>query len=59
MLADGTAPHIATLLDSMRSTRQDLFNVWTVRKQRLDQCFQLKLFEQDADKVDMNKTVWA
>lgn len=46
-----TAPHIASLLENLRTTRQELFTLWQNRKQRLDQCFQLKLFEQDADKV--------
>lgn len=46
---------MSQLLDRMRAARQELFNVWSMRKAQLDQCFQLKLFEQDADKVSLLK----
>lgn len=42
---------VATLLDKLHSTRQNLHQMWHVRKLKLDQCFQLRLFEQDAEKV--------
>uniref|UniRef100_A0A914WP59 CRAL-TRIO domain-containing protein n=2 Tax=Plectus sambesii TaxID=2011161 RepID=A0A914WP59_9BILA len=45
------APHVNSLLDILRSTREQLFGQWGGRKQKLDHCYQLKLFEQDADKV--------
>ncbi|CDW56496.1 Spectrin and RhoGEF and CRAL TRIO 2 domain contai ning protein [Trichuris trichiura] len=44
-------PHISFLLNNLRATRQNLYSQWQTHKVRLDQCFQLKLFEQDADKV--------
>ncbi|CDQ94489.1 unnamed protein product [Oncorhynchus mykiss] len=44
-------PKIASLLDKLHSTRQHLHQMWHVRKLKLDQCFQLRLFEQDAEKV--------
>lgn len=42
---------VASLLDKLHSTRQNLHQMWHVRKLKLDQCFQLRLFEQDAEKV--------
>uniref|UniRef100_A0A4W5Q235 non-specific serine/threonine protein kinase n=1 Tax=Hucho hucho TaxID=62062 RepID=A0A4W5Q235_9TELE len=44
-------PKIASLLDKLHSTRQHLHQMWHVRKLKLDQCFQLRLFEQDAEKM--------
>ncbi|TNN33763.1 Kalirin [Liparis tanakae] len=44
-------PKVASLLDKLHSTRQHLHQMWHVRKLKLDQCFQLRLFEQDAEKV--------
>lgn len=45
-------PRIEALLDNLRSTRQKLYTLWQNRKTKIDQCFQLKLFEQDAEKVN-------
>uniref|UniRef100_A0A8C4E5W7 non-specific serine/threonine protein kinase n=1 Tax=Dicentrarchus labrax TaxID=13489 RepID=A0A8C4E5W7_DICLA len=42
---------VASLLDKLHSTRQHLHQMWHVRKLKLDQCFQLRLFEQDAEKM--------
>lgn len=42
---------VSSLLDKLHSTRQQLHQMWHVRKLKLDQCFQLRLFEQDAEKV--------
>uniref|UniRef100_A0A8C2JXN5 Rho guanine nucleotide exchange factor 25 n=1 Tax=Cyprinus carpio TaxID=7962 RepID=A0A8C2JXN5_CYPCA len=44
-------PKIASLLDKLHSTRQHLHQMWHLRKLKLDQCFQLRLFEQDAEKM--------
>ncbi|KAM9850558.1 kalirin isoform 2-T2 [Aulostomus maculatus] len=44
-------PKVASLLDKLHSTRQHLHQMWHVRKVKLDQCFQLRLFEQDAEKM--------
>ncbi|XP_075683008.1 triple functional domain protein isoform X2 [Rhinoderma darwinii] len=44
-------PKVSTMLDRLHSTRQHLHQVWHHRKLKLDQCFQLRLFEQDADKM--------
>ncbi|TKS67661.1 Kalirin [Collichthys lucidus] len=51
-------PKVASLLDKLHSTRQHLHQMWHVRKLKLDQCFQLRLFEQDAEKnayVNINR----
>ncbi|XP_024113671.1 triple functional domain protein isoform X3 [Oryzias melastigma] len=42
---------ITQLLDKLHATRQQLHQSWHVRKLQLDQCFQLRLFEQDAEKM--------
>lgn len=47
----GLVPRISALLDKLHGTRQHLHQNWHVRKVQLDQCFQLRLFEQDAEKV--------
>ncbi|XP_061111620.1 triple functional domain protein isoform X1 [Conger conger] len=44
-------PKVSGLLDKLHSTRQHLHQMWHVRKLQLDQCFQLRLFEQDAEKM--------
>ncbi|KAM9308253.1 triple functional domain protein [Gastrophryne carolinensis] len=44
-------PKVSTMLDRLHSTRQHLNQVWHQRKMKLDQCFQLRLFEQDAEKM--------
>uniref|UniRef100_A0A6I8PGU4 non-specific serine/threonine protein kinase n=1 Tax=Ornithorhynchus anatinus TaxID=9258 RepID=A0A6I8PGU4_ORNAN len=44
-------PKVTSLLDRLHSTRQHLHQMWHVRKLKLDQCFQLRLFEQDAEKM--------
>uniref|UniRef100_G3U8L9 non-specific serine/threonine protein kinase n=1 Tax=Loxodonta africana TaxID=9785 RepID=G3U8L9_LOXAF len=44
-------PKVSSMLDRLHSTRQHLHQMWHVRKLKLDQCFQLRLFEQDAEKM--------
>lgn len=44
-------PKISALLDKLQVTRQHLLQAWHNRKQQLDQSFQLRLYEQDAEKV--------
>ncbi|XP_066520975.1 kalirin RhoGEF kinase b isoform X3 [Hoplias malabaricus] len=44
-------PRVAALLDKLQATRQHLLQAWHNRKQQLDQCFQLRLYEQDAEKM--------
>uniref|UniRef100_A0A3B3QET7 Trio Rho guanine nucleotide exchange factor n=1 Tax=Paramormyrops kingsleyae TaxID=1676925 RepID=A0A3B3QET7_9TELE len=47
----GLIPKVSGLLDKLHSSRQHLHQMWHVRKLKLDQCFQLRLFEQDAEKM--------
>lgn len=47
----GLVPRVTALLEQLHSTRHSLHQAWHVRKLQLDQCFQLRLFEQDAEKV--------
>lgn len=42
---------VTALLEKLHGTRQNLQQLWHMRKLKLDQCFQLRLFEQDAEKV--------
>lgn len=35
-------------------SRDEIFVQWETRRQKLDHCYQLKLFEQDADKVNIS-----
>ncbi|XP_051996761.1 LOW QUALITY PROTEIN: kalirin RhoGEF kinase b [Xyrauchen texanus] len=44
-------PKISALLDKLQVMRQHLLQTWLNRKQQLDQCFQLRLYEQDAEKM--------
>uniref|UniRef100_A0A672LSC7 Triple functional domain protein-like n=1 Tax=Sinocyclocheilus grahami TaxID=75366 RepID=A0A672LSC7_SINGR len=50
----GLAPKVQALLDKLHATRQHLHQSWHMRKVKLDQCFQLRLFQQDAEKVMPN-----
>nr|XP_054757558.1 kalirin-like [Lytechinus pictus] len=45
------APRILQLLDNVANTRQHLYQQWTTKQAKLEQCLQLKLFEQDAKKL--------
>ena len=44
-------PLIMQLLDQVHSGQQQLLQLWQIKKVKLDQCLQLRLFEQDCDKV--------
>nr|XP_039274741.1 kalirin-like isoform X3 [Styela clava] len=56
------APRIHSLVDKLHNTRHRLHNMWHLRKVKLDQCFQLRLFEQDANKmfdwIKLNRTAF-
>ncbi|XP_070570002.1 kalirin-like isoform X4 [Ptychodera flava] len=45
------APRISNLLESLHSTREHLQDLWHDRKLKLDQCFQMRVFEQDCEKM--------
>ncbi|BFZ15658.1 hypothetical protein BsWGS_18696 [Bradybaena similaris] len=44
-------PQISQLLDNLQSTKQHLNQLWTVKKMRLEQCLQLRIFEEDVEKM--------
>lgn len=44
-------------LDAVHALQQQLLQLWHHKKLKLDQCFQLRLFEQDCEKVLYAKTV--
>ncbi|XP_018399522.1 PREDICTED: triple functional domain protein isoform X2 [Cyphomyrmex costatus] len=53
--ADSDGQALATLviqhLDSVHAAQQHLLQLWHIKKMKLDQCFQLRLFEQDCEKM--------
>ncbi|OXU29113.1 hypothetical protein TSAR_004897, partial [Trichomalopsis sarcophagae] len=38
-------------LDSVNAAQQHLLQLWHIKKKKLDQCFQLRMFEQDCEKM--------
>ena len=44
-------PQIMHYLDQMHSGQQHLLHLWTIKKTKLEQCLQLRVFEQDCEKV--------
>merc|ERR1719462_989772 len=44
-------PQIMQLLDQLHSGQQQLLQLWQVKRNKLDQCLQLRMFEQDCDKM--------
>lgn len=42
---------ISELVEGLHSKRQKLRELWNLRKLKLDQCFQYRVFQQDAEKV--------
>ncbi|KAL3855027.1 hypothetical protein ACJMK2_014257 [Sinanodonta woodiana] len=44
-------PQIRQLLENLHSTKQHLSQLWQVKRIRLEQCLQLKIFEQDVEKM--------
>ena len=44
-------PTIMQLLDQIHSGQQQLIQLWQIKKNKLDQCLQLRMFEQDCEKV--------
>ncbi|XP_059088154.1 triple functional domain protein-like isoform X1 [Tigriopus californicus] len=47
----GTIPDIMQLLDHVHSGQQQLLQLWQIKKMKLDQCLQLRHFEQDCEKM--------
>nr|XP_024216575.1 triple functional domain protein isoform X4 [Halyomorpha halys] len=46
-----SVPQILHNLDSIRASQNHLLQLWHHKKAKLDQCFQLRLFEQDCEKM--------
>ncbi|CEF64494.1 Kalirin [Strongyloides ratti] len=44
-------PHLGKLLETLRQNKDEIFKEWEHRRKSLDHCYQLKLFEQDAEKL--------
>lgn len=44
-------PQIMHLLDQMHSGQQHLLHLWQIKKTKLEQCLQLRIFEQDCEKM--------
>ncbi|KAK6730193.1 hypothetical protein RB195_006949 [Necator americanus] len=44
-------PHMVNLLTSLRSLKNDVFKQWENRRVELEGCYQMKLFEHDADEM--------
>ena len=44
-------PQISQLLENLHSTKTHLNQLWTVKRSRLEQCLQLKILEEDVEKV--------
>ncbi|XP_077997417.1 kalirin-like [Glandiceps talaboti] len=47
----GALPRISNLLKNLHSKREYLQEMWHARKLKLDQCFQMRVFEQDCEKM--------
>ena len=45
-------------LDQMHSGQQHLLHLWTIKKTKLEQCLQLRVFEQDCEKVMIDKSLF-
>jgi len=46
-----SVPQILQQLDTIRTSHKHVLQLWQHKKLKLDQCFQLRLFEQDCEKV--------
>ncbi len=45
------ASKVSQSLDRLHGSRSHLNQLWHVQKMKLEQCFQLRLFEQDVEQV--------
>jgi hypothetical protein len=48
LISTGSVSSVQSTLGKLTSEREDLGELWTTRKLRLDLCLQLRLFERDA-----------
>ena len=51
MDTSGSTTSVQSTLDRLTAQREELNELWSTRKRRLDLCLQLRLFERDALEV--------
>lgn len=54
MDSTGSMTAVQTTLDRLSGQRDELGDLWSTRKLRLDLCLQLRLFERDALEVSLH-----
>ena len=54
-----TAPKVEHYIHRLHQARQQLFHIWNVSKAKLEQCLQLRLFEQDCEDVSWTSLNWS
>ena len=54
----GSVTSVTTALERLAAQRDDLADLWTNRKMRLDLCLQLRVFERDALELSSQFEVW-
>ena len=58
MEGSGSIASVQTTLEKLSSDREELGELWSTRKLRLDLCLQLRLFERDALELSSQFEVW-
>lgn len=58
MDSSGSLATVQTTLEKLSSDREELGELWSTRKLRLDLCLQLRLFERDALELSSQFEVW-
>ena len=58
MEGSGSLASVQSTLEKLSSDREELGELWTTRKMRLDLCLQLRLFERDALELSSQFEVW-
>ena len=58
MDSSGSLATVQSTLEKLSSDREELGELWSTRKMRLDLCLQLRLFERDALELSSQFEVW-
>ena len=58
MDSSGSLASVQSTLEKLSSDREELGELWSTRKMRLDLCLQLRLFERDALELSSQFEVW-
>ena len=58
MDSTGSCTSVQTTLEKLSTEREELGELWSTRKLRLDLCLQLRLFERDALELSSQFEVW-